>query len=81
MTAKPATPMSRMRKSRDVEMTRWIGPRQAAYFYMAIAPVLGAVIEGSITTFAASVTVVAGALFHFEAYKAFDQWKQDRRNR
>lgn len=62
-------------------MTSWIGTRQAAYFYFAMAPVLGAIFEGSITMFSASVVFIAGILFLFDGYEAYDRWKDEKADR
>ena len=56
----------------------WMSLRSIIYLYLAIAPILGAIIEGSITAFSASVVIVAGILFYYELYLAYGRWKSER---
>lgn len=56
----------------------WMSLRQVTYLYLSIAPILGLILEGSITVLSSSVVFVAGMLFFYETYSAYDRWKSDR---
>lgn len=52
--------------------------KQVTFLYLAIAPILGLFVEGSITFFSGSVVFIAGILFYWEAYASYDRWRAQR---